>query len=52
MDDNKDMKQVPEYETPKVVDYGDIFEITAATRTTPTRLDASYPAGASGTIFS
>jgi hypothetical protein len=33
-----------EYEKPKVVDYGDLVELTAG-QSTGTALDASFPAG-------
>lgn len=40
------------YEAPTIADYGDLVEVTAAATPHPTRLDANYPAGATGNLFS
>jgi hypothetical protein len=38
----KDIKQVPEYEKPKISDYGDLKDLTAAASTGPAT-DAAFP---------
>ena len=40
-----DQRNVPEYEAPKVADYGDLAEVTAKKTFTPTTFDGNYNAG-------
>jgi len=44
--DVRDQDTTPEYEAPKVVDYGDLFELTQGMRDGD-HLDADFPAGTS-----